>query len=105
LLSIEIHYCFSAKEKKNTIRTSDYFSSRNNLPGFWPGVVVQTCNPSTWEAEAKIHKFQASLGLHSKFEVSLNYTVRTLCEKQTKRLCSFVCFGSTGALNSGLVAC
>jgi hypothetical protein len=38
-----------------------------------PGVVTYPCNPSTWEAEARISWVQEQLGLFNEFGASLDY--------------------------------
>jgi hypothetical protein len=49
-----------------------------------PGVVVHTCNPSSWEAEARGLRVQGQPGWHSEFKAkaSLNYIPRSCCQKK-----------------------
>jgi hypothetical protein len=48
--------------------------------GVWLGTVVQTCNPSTWEAEAGDQEFEDSLGygarpVHLQIPIAIDFYV------------------------------
>jgi hypothetical protein len=51
----------------------------------WLGMVVHTCNASTWEGEAGELCIQGQPGLHSKFQTSLGYTVRYCLKKANQK--------------------
>jgi hypothetical protein len=50
------------------------------------GMVVHTCNPSTWKSEAGGSWIQVQPGLHSEFKGSLDSIVRSCVKKNKKRL-------------------
>jgi hypothetical protein len=59
-------------------------------------MVVHTCNPSTWEAEAGGLKVQDQTGLHGKLQASVGYTEKPLSQKNFKKILSSYLDGTGG---------
>jgi hypothetical protein len=61
-------------------KLTEYKSEREHLLG----VVVHTCNPGTWEAEADGWSVQGQPGLHSEFEAKQGYTASPYLKNKQK---------------------
>jgi hypothetical protein len=47
--------------------------------------VVQACNPSTWESEARGSQVQGQHGVHGEFKANLGYTARPSQKKKKEK--------------------
>jgi hypothetical protein len=67
------------------LHTAHCLSCELEVPISELDMVVHTCNPNTWEAEAEGLRVQGQPGLHSEFKACLGYMVRPCLQRKWEK--------------------